>query len=385
VTPRRAVTWIIVTVGVMASIAADAGYLVLIPLGAAAFLSLGRHPLAGLAAAFAGVAGAFGVNFLIVPLDGILTEITNDAIHLLDPTRSIALTANFYFAVVSSLVLIVVCSLVTERVVEPRLGEYRGEAPADNSGEISADEARGLRFALYALVAIVIVIALLTFPAAAPLRDPKTGAIMGDSPFMNSLIVLIMLVFLVVGIGYGVGAKTITSMVDGISAVTKTFAGLAGLIFLLFVISQFLAYFNYSNIATIVAVDLGDALEHANLGSIPLLLGFITITGAVGVLIVGAIPKWAIFAPIFVPLFMKLGIVPEAVLAAYRVGDSPPNGMSPLMPYFALIVVFAQRYQKDAGVGTVVAMMLPYCVAISVVWILLFLGWELLGIPFGPG
>jgi aminobenzoyl-glutamate transport protein len=385
VTPRRAVTWIIVTVGVMASIAADAGYLVLIPLGAAAFLSLGRHPLAGLAAAFAGVAGAFGVNFLIVPLDGILTEITNDAIHLLDPTRSIALTANFYFAVVSSLVLIVVCSLVTERVVEPRLGEYRGEVSADSGGEISADEARGLRFALYALVAIVIVIALLTFPAAAPLRDPKTGAIMGDSPFMNSLIVLIMLVFLVVGIGYGVGAKTITSMVDGISAVTKTFAGLAGLIFLLFVISQFLAYFNYSNIATIVAVDLGDALEHANLGSIPLLLGFITITGAVGVLIVGAIPKWAIFAPIFVPLFMKLGIVPEAVLAAYRVGDSPPNGMSPLMPYFALIVVFAQRYQKDAGVGTVVAMMLPYCVAISVVWILLFLGWELLGIPFGPG
>jgi aminobenzoyl-glutamate transport protein len=216
VTPRKAVTWILVTVGVMASIAADAGYLVLIPLGAAAFLSLGRHPLAGLAAAFAGVAGAFGVNFLIVPLDRILTEITNDAIHLLDPTRSIALTANFYFAVVSSLVLIVVCSLITERVVEPRLGKYSGEAPADSGGEISAEEARGLRFALYALVAIVIVIALLTFPAAAPLRDPKTGSIMGDSPFMNSLIVLIMLVFLAVGIGYGVGAKTITRMVDGI-------------------------------------------------------------------------------------------------------------------------------------------------------------------------
>ena len=161
-------------------------------------------------------------------------------------------------------------------------------------------------------------------------------------------------------------------------------AGLSGLIFLLFVISQFLAYFNYSNIATIVAVDLGDALEHANLGTIPLLLGFITITGAVGVLIVGAIPKWAIFAPIFVPLFMKLGIAPEVVLAAYRVGDSPPNGVSPLMPYFALIVVFAQRYQKEAGVGTVVAMMLPYGVAISVVWILLFLAWELLGLPYGP-
>jgi aminobenzoyl-glutamate transport protein len=150
------------------------------------------------------------------------------------------------------------------------------------------------------------------------------------------------------------------------------------------VISQFIAYFDYSNIATIVAVDLGEALGRANLGSIPLRLGFITITGAVGMLIVGVIPKWAIFAPNFVPLFMKLGIAPEIVLAAYRVGDSPPNGVSPLMPYFALIVVFAQRYQKDAGVGTVVAMMLPYCVAISVVWIALFLAWELAGVPFGP-
>ena len=385
VTPRKAVTWILVTLGVVASVASDAGYLVLIPLGAAAFLSLGRHPLAGLAAAFAGVAGVFGVNFLITPIDGILTEITNDAIQLLDPTKSIVLTANFYFAVVSSLVLIVVCSLITEHVVEPRLGEYRGEGPAEASKDVSPEEARGLRFALYALVGSIVVIALLTFPAAAPLRNSQTGAIIGNSPFMDSLIVLIMLVFLAVGIGYGVGAKTITSMVNGIDAVTKTFAGLSGLIFLLFVISQFLAYFNYSNIATIVAVDLGDALEHANLGSIPLLLGLITITGAVGVLIVGAVPKWAIFAPIFVPLFMKLGIAPDAVLAAYRVGDSPPNGMSPLMPYFALIVVFAQRYQKDAGVGTVVAMMLPYCIGISIVWILLFLAWELLGLPYGPG
>jgi aminobenzoyl-glutamate transport protein len=175
------------------------------------------------------------------------------------------------------------------------------------------------------------------------------------------------------------------SSVDGINAVTKTFASLSGLIFLLFVISQFLAYFNYSNMATIVAVNMGDALEHANLGTIPLMLGFITVTGIVGMLIVGAIPKWALLSPIFVPLFMILGVAPEAVLAAYRVADSPPNVVTPLMPYFALIVVFAQRYDKNAGVGTVVAMMLPYAVVISVVWIILFLVWQLLGLPFGPG
>jgi len=304
---------------------------------------------------------------------------------LLDPTRSIALTANYYFAVASSLVLIIVCSLTTEWVVEPRLGHYRGDVSVEGGANTSSEEARGLRFALGALVGSIVAIALLTFPPGAPLRDPQTGAIIGNSPFMDSLIVLIMLVFLAVGIGYGLGARTITSMVEGIDAVVKTFAGLAGLIFLLFVISQFLAYFNYSNIATIIAVKLGDALDHANLGATPLPLGFIALTGLIGVLIVGMIPKWAIFAPIFVPLFMKLGIGPEVVLAAYRVGDSPPNGLSPLMPYFALIVVFAQRYQKDAGVGTVVAMMLPYCVAISVVWIVLFLAWELLGLPYGPG
>jgi aminobenzoyl-glutamate transport protein len=234
-------------------------------------------------------------------------------------------------------------------------------------------------------VGSILVIALLTFPAGAPLRNPETGAIVGNSPFMNSLIVLIMLVFLAIGAAYGIGAKTITSSVDGINAVTKTFAGLSGLVFLLFVISQFLAYFNYSNMATIVAVNMGDALEHANLGTIPLMLGFITVTGIVGMLIVGAIPKWALLAPIFVPLFMRLGVAPEAVMAAYRVADSPPNIVTPLMPYFALIVVFAQRYDKNAGVGTVVAMMLPYAVVVSVVWILFFLAWELLGIPFGPG
>lgn len=385
VTPRNAVTWILVTLGVLSSVASDAGYLVLIPLGAGAFLSLGRHPLAGLAAAFSGVAAVFGVNFLIVPIDGILTEITNDSIHLLDPTRNIALTANFYFAVVSSLVLIVVCALVSEWVVEPRLGEYRGEIPERLNAGLSAEEGRGLRLALYALIASAAAIALLTFPAGAPLRNQETGAILGSSPFMQGLIVLIMLVFLAVGVAYGVGARTITSVEAGIDAVTKTFAGLSGLIFLLFVISQFLAYFDYSNIATIVAVDLGDALEHANLGTLPLMLGFVTVTGLVGMLIVGAIPKWALLAPIFVPLFMKLGVAPEAVLAAYRVGDSPPNVVTPLMPYFALIVVFAQRYDKNAGVGTVVAMMLPYAVAVSIVWIALFLGWDLLGLPYGPG
>jgi aminobenzoyl-glutamate transport protein len=226
---------------------------------------------------------------------------------------------------------------------------------------------------------------LLTLPPGAPLRHPVTGAIVGSSPFMDSLIVLIMLVFLATGLAYGIGAHTITSSVDAINAITKSFASLSGLILLFLVISQFIAYFNYSNMATVAAVKMADVLKGANVGSLPLLLGFMAVVGIVGVIIVGVIPKWAIFAPIFVPLFMQLNVAPEVVLAAYRVADSPPNVITPLMPYFGLIVVFVQRYQQEAGVGTVVAMMLPYYVGVFAVWTLLLVAWFLLGLPLGPG
>jgi aminobenzoyl-glutamate transport protein len=385
ITPRKATTFILVFLGVLSSIASDAGYLILIPMGAAVFLTLGRHPLAGLAAAFSGVAAVFGVNLLITPIDGILTEITNDAIHLLNPVYSIDLTANLYFSIVSSLVLCVACTVITEKFVEPRLGEYRGEVPSAKVEGVSEDDSRGLRYALYALLGVVVVLSQLTLPPGAPLRHPATGAIVGNSPFMDSLIVLIMSVFLVMGVAYGVGAQTIKSSIDAINAVTKTFANLGGLIFLFLIISQFIAYFNYSNMATILAVKMGGFLRNANFSSLPLLVGFIAVVGVVGVIIVGAIPKWAIFAPIFVPLFMKLDVAPEVVLAAYRVADSPVNVVTPLMPYFAMIVVFAQKYQKEAGVGTVVAMMLPYYVVVFAVWTLLLIGWHLLRLPLGPG
>ena len=385
VAPRRAITFIVVFMGVLSSVASDAGYLVLIPLGGAAFLSLGRHPVAGLAAAFAGVAAVFGVNLIITPIDGVLTEITNDAIHLLSPTTSIYLTSNLYFSIVSSLLLCVVCTVVTERIIEPRLGEYRGQQPTGAGEAVSVEEARGLKFALYALIGVGIVVALLTLPSGAPLRNAETGALIGDSPFMNSLIVLIMVIFLATGAAYGWGAGTVKSVSGAIASITKTFAGLGGLIFLFLVISQFLAYFNYSNLATIAAVRLSDVLQNANLGSLPLLIFFVLITAAVNLIIPAAIAKWAILAPIFVPLFMKLNVLPETVLAGYRVGDSPGNVITPLMAYFGMIVIFVQRYQKEAGVGTVVAMMLPYAAAVYVVWIVLFIGWYLLGIPFGPG
>jgi aminobenzoyl-glutamate transport protein len=384
VAPRGAMTAIIVTLGVMSSIASDAGYLVLIPLGAAAFRSLGRHPLAGLAAAFAGVAAAFGVNFFVKPIDGILAEMTNDAAHIFDPAKSIELTANFYFGIASSVLLIVVCTIVTDWIVEPRLGKYEGDSPGKESHAISADESRGLLYAALAFIGVMALLLLSTIPPNAPLRNPETHALIGDSPFMASLVFLIMIVFLVTGLAYGIGAKTIKSVDDAIDAVTKTFADLGGLLFLFFIISQFVAYFNFSNIGTILAVKLANILQDANLGKSSLLLGFILIGFCLCFPLPNILPKWAIMAPIFVPLFMKLEIGPDVVLAAYRVSDSPPNVINPLLPHFALVIGFARQYEKNAGVGTLVAMMLPYTIATMIAWVLIFFAWYLLGLPFGP-
>jgi aminobenzoyl-glutamate transport protein len=386
VAPPRALTYILVFVGIVSSIAADAGYLVLIPLAGTAYLSIGRHPMAGLALGFSSVAAAFLVNVLITPTDGILTEITNDAIHLVNPGVSIDLTANVWFSIGSVALLVAVIGLVNERIVEPRLGPDRaepGEQVAQEGGAPTAAESRGLRYALWGMLGGLAFVLLLLVPPGAPLRDPDTGAMLGNSPFMGSLIVTISLLFGASGIAYGMGAGTMRGANEVLGAMTKAIASLGGLILLLLVIAQFLAIFSYTNMAIVAAVTLGDALEHANLGSLALLVGFILVNFLVDFILTGAVAAWAIMAPIFVPLLMHLNVPPDAVLAAYRVGDSPINAITPLNAYFALIVTFAQKYQKDAGVGTVIALMLPHVAALCVIWTLFFVVWYLLGLPWG--
>jgi aminobenzoyl-glutamate transport protein len=385
VAPPKALTYILVFVGIVSSIAADAGYLVLIPLAGVAFISVGRHPIAGLALGFAAVAAAFLVNVLITPTDGILTEITNDAIHLVNPSLSIDLTANVWFSIGSVLLLTFLIGIVTERVVEPRLGVYVPEEGAETAedGALSAAEQRGLRLALFGLIGVIAFILLLLLPPGAPLRNPVDGAMLGSSPFMNSLIVSIALIFLTCGVCYGKGAGTLTSVNDVVGAMTKAISSLGGLILLLLVIAQFLAFFSYTNMATIAAVSLGELLERANFSALWLLVGFVIVNFIIDFILTGAVAAWAILAPIFIPLLMQLNVSPEATLAAYRVGDSPINAITPLNAYFALIVVFAQKYQKDAGVGTVIALMLPYVAVLCVVWTVFFAGWYLLGLPWG--
>jgi len=383
VAPPKLLVYIMVFVGIVSSIAADAGYLVLIPLAGAAFASVGRHPLAGLAAGFAAVAGAFTVNMLIKPLDAVLVEFTNDAIHLVNPDISIGLASNLFFSAASVLFLTVLIALITERVIEPRLGKFDSKDQEKESASLTPEEQRGLKFAGFGLVGALIFFGLLSLPPNAPLRDAATGDLIGNTPFMNGLIAFIASTFFVSGFAYGIGAGTMKKGVDAIKAMEKSVSTLGSLIFLLFIISQFIAFFNYSNMATILAVSLSNMLTGANIGTLPLLLGFIFVVVLLDFLITGAIAKWAIFAPIFVPLLMRLGVEPESVLAAYRVADSPINMITPLNAYFALVVTFCHKYDKSAGVGTVVALMLPYVAVLLVLWTLLFVGWQVLGLPWG--
>jgi aminobenzoyl-glutamate transport protein len=397
VAPRALIAFLIILVGGLSSVASDAGYLILIPLAAAAFASLKRNPIAGLAAGFAGVAATFAVNVIPQPIDAMLTEMSNEAIALTGGAPQ-SIVNNYFFSAVSLIFLCIVATIVTERLIEPRLNAADAAAgitpTADATAaaseeelddEAKAAEARGLRFALYGFLGVLVVVLVATLPPGAPLRDPATGDIVGNTPFMDSLLFIIAAFFLVAGICYGAGAGTIKGSNDVLAGITKTFNGLGGLVLMFLLIAQFLAYFNYTNLPRVIAVALADLLERAAIPALPLLVLFILVIVLLDFILPGVIPKWAIFAPIFVPIFIRLGVGPQTLLAAYRVGDSPVNTLTPLMVYFPFIVTVAQRYRKDAGVGTIVSIMLPYAVIMLAAWVVLFVIWYALNIPLGPG
>jgi aminobenzoyl-glutamate transport protein len=388
VAPVAWLSFIIVFVGVVSSIASDAGYLILIPLAAAAFASVGKHPLVGLAAAYAGVAAIFTVNIVPAPTDAMLTEITNEAIGLTGG-QPITLGANLFWNAGSSIVMAIVATIVTNRIIAPRLGTWD---PAEGDGsagtaeqEIAPElEAKGLRAALWGFLAVLGLVVLLTLIPGGPLRRPD-GQIGGNSPLMDSLLFIITLFFLVSGIAFGRTVGTIKDSGDVIRMATKQFSALGGMVLMFLAISQFIAFFNYSNLPTVIAVNLAGILETLAIGPLPLLILMTIVIILLDFIMPGSVPKWAIFAPIFVPLFIRLGVAPESVLAAYRLGDSPVNPITPLMVYLPFILLTAQRYQKNAGIGTIIALMVPYTIAIALAWLALFAVWFLLNIPLGPG
>jgi aminobenzoyl-glutamate transport protein len=386
VAPAKWLTFILIFVGVLSSVATDAGYLILVPLAAAAFYSVGRHPLAGLAAAFAGVGAVFGVNLLITPSDSMLTEITNSVLVQLN-MQPLEVTQNFYFSIVSSILMAIVATVVTAKITIPRLGAFEGSDGSYHADEEvdEAAEAKGLKFAGWYLLGFAVVIALLTAIPGAPLRDPETGNIIGNTPFMASLVFIISLAFLVCGLGYGQGAGTLKGGNEAVAAIGKTFGSLGGLLLMFLMIAQFIALFNWSNLPTVAAVSAAELLVQANVPAIVLLIGFILVIVILDFILPGLVPKWVIFAPVFIPIFAQLGVAPQTLLAAYRVGDSPVNVLTPLMVYLPFMVTVAQRYKKDAGIGTIISLMLPYAVAILLSWVVLYVLWFVVGIPWGPG
>lgn len=394
---RRTVTVLVIFAGVVSNTAAELGYVVLIPMAAMIFHALGRHPLAGLAAAFAGVSGGYGANLLLGTIDPLLSGITEAAARMLDPGYRVGAEVNWYFMATSTFLITAVGTWVTERVVEPKLGAYDATHASDTTETSGADEAsppamrltpiekKGLLAAFAALLLCAGALALATVPAGAPLRNPATGTLAG-SPFLDGIVAFIFLFFLVPGVVYGRVTGTLRSDRDIIDAMAGAMSGMGLYLVLVFFASQFVALFGWSKLGTVLAVKGASMLSALGLDGPAVFLLFILICAFVNLMIGSSSAQWAATAPVFVPMLMLLGYAPEVIQAAYRIGDSVTNIITPMMSYFGLILAVASRYQKSLGLGTLIATMLPYSVAFLLAWSLYFYGWVFVfELPVGPG
>lgn len=387
---RRTVTVIVVFAGIMSNTAAELGYVVLIPLAAMIFHSLGRHPLAGLAAAFAGVSGGYSANLLLGTVDPLLAGITESAAHMIDPSYNVGPEVNWFFMIASTFLITAVGSWVTIAIVEPKLGKYDPrEASVDLSkdrmGSLTDDERRGLKYAGLAVLGVSALFALSVVPEWGVLRDPETGAVAG-SPFLKGIVALILVFFAIPGFVYGRVTGSMKNDRDVIDAMSRSMGTMGMYIVLVFFAAQFVAFFKVTNLGTIFAVLGADTLQSIGLTGPLLFLFFIVMCGFVNLMLGSASAQWAVTAPIFVPMLMLLGYAPEVIQAAYRIGDSVTNIITPMMSYFGLIVSFATRYKKDLGMGTLIATMIPYSIFFFVGWTALFFIWVFaLGLPVGPG
>lgn len=382
--PRFLITAGLVFAGIMSSVASDAGYVVLPPLGAVIFAALGRHPLAGLAAAFAGVSGGFSANLLLSATDPMLGELTITAAAIIDPAyaEGMNIAMNYYFIIASVFVLTLAGAFVTEKIVEPRLGEYKGEFREELTG-LSAEEKKGMLWAAISFLIAAAAFAMLIVPENGALRAEDGGIV--QSPFMSSLVPIITILFFIPGLFYGIATKNIKNDKDVASHLTDTMASMGMFIVLAFTAGQFVAYFAESNMGMVIGVYGAEFLQGANLTGIPLILGFIFITGVINLFIGSASAKWAMMAPVFVPIMMQLGYSPELTQMAYRIADSSTNIISPLMTYFAIIIAFAQKYDKKMGIGTLISVMFPYSIIFLIVWSIMLIVWMMLGLDLGPG
>ncbi len=397
VTPRLLLTPALIAVGILSHVAVDAGYVLVVPLGAVIFYAAGRHPLAGIAAAFAGVSGGFSATFFIPSsLDPLLSGLTQAAAQLTDPSVTINPLNNYVFTTASTFLIIAIGWLLTDRVIEPRLRA----TPIDGDptqmptlDPLTAPERKGLGSALIAMLVLGVLFALTVFPdaspwrapAATPLLDGQSNLLISAAPLMQSIVPLIFIFFLVPGVVYGIVSGSVKTHRDVVQGMAKAMSGMGYYIVMAFFCAQFIYAFGQSNLGALLAIEGANGLRALGLPMAFTLIGIVFLSGFVNLLVGSASAKWALIGAVMVPMLMELGISPDLTQAAYRVGDSSTNIITPLLPYFPLIVVFCRKYVQSSGIGTLVALMLPFSITLLVLWTAFLLGFWALDIPLGVG
>ncbi|MCF8361349.1 MAG: AbgT family transporter [Prolixibacteraceae bacterium] len=383
--PRHLLTFVIVFAGILSNLASDVGYVLLIPLSGIIFNAVGRHPIAGMAAAFAGVSGGFSANLVIGTVDPLLAGLSQEAARIIDPVYSVNATANYYFMVASTFVIAFAGTFVTEKIVEPQLGKYDGDVSQEDESfdALNKKEKKGLLFSGITFLAIFAVAVIGIIPDDGFFRGPGGGLL--NSPLIKGVVTLLLITAGSMGLVYGFVTGTFKNDSDVMSGMAKSMKTLATYLVLVFFAAQFVAYFKWSNLGIIMAVKGAETLMSANIGLIPLMILFIMLSATINMLMGSASAKWAILAPIFIPMFMIMGYSPELSQVVYRIGDSVTNVISPMMSFFALIIAFVQKYDSKAGIGTIISTMLPYSVVFFIAWAILLVIWLLIGLPLGPG
>ncbi len=386
VTAKWLVTPMVILVGIVSHSAVDAGYVLVIPLGGVIFYAAGRHPLAGIAAAFAGVSGGFSANFVPSSLDPLLQGLSQAGARILDPNITLNPLNNYFFTTASSVLIIGLGWYLTDKVIEPRLKGVELDGDLEDLPRMHAlepNERKGLRTALLALLAGVVLMVVTAWPADSAWRDADGSLATGSAPIMASIVSLIFLMFVIPGITYGIAAKTIKSSKDVIEGMTKAMHLMSYYLVIMFFIAQFVYAFGQSNLGVLLALQGAAGLKAMAMPAAMTLVGIVLLTGFINLFVGSATGKWGLLAPIFIPMLMTLGISPDLTQAAYRVGDSSTNIITPLMPYFPLVVVYCQRYVTTTGIGTLTAMMLPYSLTFLVTWTIFLVAYFTLGIPLG--
>ncbi len=388
VAPKWLLTPVVILVGIVSHSAVDAGYVLVIPLGGVIFYAAGRHPLAGIAAAFAGVSGGFSANFVPSSLDPLLQGLTQSGAQLVDPAITVNVLNNYFFTTASSVVIVSLGWWLTDKVVEPRLQGTEVDGDKEDLPEmtdITPEERKGMNWALASMVLGLAILTATLIPEDSAWRSPNGKLAEFSAPIMQSIVAIIFFLFLIPGIVFGYVSGKFTTTKDIIVGMTHSMNQMAYYLVIMFFIAQFVYAFGASNLGTLLALEGAEVLKGAKDYPYVLIVGIVVLTGVVNLFIGSASGKWGMLAPIFVPMLMALGISPDLTQAAYRVGDSSTNIITPLMPYFPLVVVYCQRYVKSTGIGTLTAMMLPYSMWFLLVWTIFLIGYSMLSIPLGFG